>query len=84
MYFILNNPAIDTTFSLEILDLYLGTKLAVKEVDSHVQLFQTHLSVPSTFVSFLIIELICFKIKMKKGGLYFLSLATFQVLNATC
>lgn len=30
------------------------------------------------------IELTCFKIKTKKVGLYFLDLATFQVLNATC
>lgn len=49
MYFILNKPSIDTTFSLEILDLYWGIKLAVKEVDSHVQ-FQTHFSVPNTFM----------------------------------
>lgn len=30
------------------------------------------------------IELTRFKIKTKKVGLYFLNLATFQVLNATC
>jgi len=84
IYFIFNNPSIDITFSLEILDLYLDIKPAVKEVDSHVQLFQTHLSVPHTFISFLMIELTCFKIKMKKAEFYFLSLATFQVLNATC